>query len=359
MVDVPVYQSVFSPLPQNPSLMVGGGNYASGGFYGPSAAQQTSNNDNNSGGISDLFDYIPSSDFGGFNPIGNITSGVDKFGTSFGFAPGTVTYGEAFGPAFGGAEIFGPGLAEATPVAGSLGTTATLSGVLGAAGLGAMAGGFLNKGNPTAGSIGGGLGAGIGMALGGPIGAVAGTLLGGLGSRLFGSKKPKTIASQFLGTTDETGALAGLSYGSKGTSTDEGKAYANEIQNYTRGLQKTLGVDLKGASIYGGYSTQHGGGFYTVNGKDTYFFDVNDNDSKNAAIDKVLTSVARNAGVDDTRINGALDNLNRRGKYANNGNNAVGTPANIPTYSAPAPTQAASFDQFLANYKSQQNVNAA
>lgn|GEM_PF-2886391 len=109
--------------------------------------------------------------------IGNLFSGVGSTVNSFGFRSGL------FGmPAMNTPMGFSPA------AAGSL-TSASLSSVLGVAGLGAFGGGILASligGNTTGGSVGGGLGAGLGFAVGGPIGGLIGGGLGSIAGSLFG-----------------------------------------------------------------------------------------------------------------------------------------------------------------------------
>lgn len=363
MVDVPTYQSVFSPLPSNPSLVVGTGGYSSynsGAIYGPQAQQQQQSQ---GGGVSDLLSYVPKDKlFNGFNPLGNITSKIDKFGAGIGFSPGTVSYGSQFGP--GAAEVFGPSMAEGSAVTGSLGTGATLSGVLGAAGLGALAGGFLNSANPVAGSVGGGAGAAIGMAVGGPIGAIAGGLLGGLGSKLFGKKKPGTNASEFNMGVGKDGTLGGYSYGEKNP-----KGYGSYNQEFSDYLsanildaQKLTGIKFKEQTLRGGVNTRHSPsgqpGFITVDANaqgvgQNFGFDPNDPKSRQSAVNQAILAMAQNSGANAQQIQVLQDRINGKGQQ-------TGAAPQIPAYTAPAAKQTGqSFQQFLAQYKSTQNANAA
>lgn len=131
--------------------------------------------------------------------LGGVTNSINSFGnTALGFGlPASAGTGAASVSAFGqtAADIgsnsvsFGAG---ADGAAASW-TGATLSGTLGAAGLG-YAGGSLLAGwlgeNQTGGGIGGALGAGIGMAAFGPLGALAGGVLGSVVGGLFGNSQP-------------------------------------------------------------------------------------------------------------------------------------------------------------------------
>jgi len=122
--------------------------------------------------------------------VDGVTSAIDKIGAGLGFATpgGAITGAEA---AAAGGALSNTALSSSS---GFFGSSATLSGTLGAAGLGALGGGLVARlfgGNQTTGSIGGGLGAGIGFAVGGPIGGIIGGLGGGaLGGLLGGGQSP-------------------------------------------------------------------------------------------------------------------------------------------------------------------------
>ncbi len=181
-----------------------------------------------------------SSLFGG----GNIASYINTFGAN--------TFGTGFGSNFVGPLL--PGQAGLT--------TTSLSGILGAAGIGSLVGGLLGK-NQLGGSIGGGLGAGLGSVLAGSsalagtgiatalggfllpgIGAVAGGLLGGL----FGGKKPSNqVAGGFI--LPETGSVyQNLALSQPGVSTPKGtqnldrfNQVVGQIQTYLTAIQSAVG----------------------------------------------------------------------------------------------------------------------
>ncbi len=189
-------------------------------------------------GLSDASNI--SSLFGG----GNIASYINTFGAN--------TFGTGFGSNFVGPLL--PGQAGLT--------STSLSGILGAAGIGSLVGGFLGK-NQLGGSIGGGLGAGLGSVLAGSsalagtsiatalggfllpgIGAVAGGLLGGL----FGGKKPSNqVAGGFI--LPETGSVyQNLALSQPGVSTPKGtqnldrfNQVVGQIQTYLTAIQSAVG----------------------------------------------------------------------------------------------------------------------
>ena len=144
------------------------------------------------GAVSGLSAASSISQLTGFNPLSGVFSGIgqsiNNFGASIGFANPLP------------AGVAGP------PLPGTLFPGASLSGTLGAAGLGALGGGIiaqLTGGSQLGGTIGGGLGAGAGFALGsltplGPIGgAILGGVLGGAGGGIlggpFGGKKKSSV----------------------------------------------------------------------------------------------------------------------------------------------------------------------
>ncbi|MGE0451848.1 MAG: tape measure protein, partial [Vicinamibacterales bacterium] len=155
------------------------------GLSGISSALGLSGSSGSSGGL--LSSVLGGgSPLGGFNPLsslGGIGNAVNAFGSTIGFGGG-------------GSVMNAAGFLETLPGSSAI-TSASLTSVLGAAGLGAFGGGMISNligGNKTAGSILGGAGAGIGFALGGPIGGIIGSVAGGLLSKLFGGGIPRQIA---------------------------------------------------------------------------------------------------------------------------------------------------------------------
>lgn len=304
-------------------------------YYGPSSG----NNNNGGFSISD----IPLNFGGKGSSFADITGKINNFGSSIGFAPGTVTYGSSFGPSLPGAvEAFGPGMAGSTPVAGSLGTSATLSGVAGAAGLGALAGGFLGKigGNATGGSIGGGAGAAIGMAVGGPPGAIIGGLLGGIGGGFFGGKKPGVVAAEFAGWTSENPGLDRLGYGSKRGDVNQAKSLSYEFNNYLTTTTKQLGLKFKPMEVRGGYNSIYGGsgGTYINIGGKLYSFDGNDAAGKRTAFNDAILDMSTQSGLDTAVIKAFLDK---------GGGAGMATTPKLAPATVGEPTQ---FQKFLKDY---------
>jgi len=213
------------------------------------AGQNAQNQQQTSGGIPN----IPSMNFGS---SGGLTNTVNSVGTSLGFGSGANVYTAAGSLPWQTAG----GIANSavttgvSPATGALGTSATLSSTLGAAGIGAFAGNFLGKigGNSTGGSIGGGAGAGIGMMVGGPVGAVIGGLAGGVLGGFFGAKKNPHPASLFSATTDSEKGFIGDSYDSKHMDTSFAKGVGGEFANYVKTLRGEYGIDIGGQAVFGG-----------------------------------------------------------------------------------------------------------
>lgn len=155
----------------------------------------------------DAYSFLTNPSFG--SSTGPLSTAVNQFGSSaFGLSSG-LTYTAPIGPTLSGA-----------PMASSLATTGpTLTGALGAAGIGAVTGSYIAKftgGNSTGGSVGGGLGAGVGYAFGGPVGGVIGNVAGSLLGSKFGGGGVKHPAAYIGNTTlDTSGNITGGSLQSK------------------------------------------------------------------------------------------------------------------------------------------------
>lgn len=141
-----------------------------------------------------------------------ITNALDTFGfNSLGLAPGVAATGPGAALGFPGASIGTQGGIAAlrgSSALGSLGTGASLSGILGAGGIGSLLGGLIGPMlglNSMGSSIGSGLGAGIGFAVGGPVGALIGGGLGLLGGVFGGGHTPNFVATTNLYLQDDVG----------------------------------------------------------------------------------------------------------------------------------------------------------
>lgn len=171
------------------------------------------------GGIGDLLglgkNFLP-------NGLSGITNSINGFGANIGF---------------GG---FGPGMSSFT--------SATLTSVLGAAGLGFAGGGLLASlmgGNQLTGGIGGGLGAGIGMIAGGPLGALIGGGLGSVVGGLFGgSGEPRTTLGVQM-AAGANGMLGVTAASSKGSSAATARAFGDKVAMALNALDELVGFEYK------------------------------------------------------------------------------------------------------------------
>lgn len=326
-------QSVYSPsgsmaptAVNNYNMPTPVGNYASGynnpygGFYNPNAVQ----GGQQSPGSSILGNASNLQSAGKFAANGfqlPQSTAINNFGASLGFGSGGLApIPSGLGAAdtsFLSAAQTASG-ASKTGIAGSLGSTSTLSSSLGAAGLGALAGSFLGRigGNSTGGSIGGGVGAGIGMAIGGPPGAIIGGLIGGIGGGFFGGKKKPTSASEFLGQVGEDGSVGSFSYGAKNAGSYSGynQSMSQEVADYMTKAKQYLGVEkFTPTSIYGGVNTRHSPsgqpGFIRVNGNQDFGFDPDDPASRQKAIGQAVAAVAKLSGASEDQIKAMADRL--------------------------------------------------
>lgn len=180
----------------------------------------------------------------------SITSGINSFGTSIGFGSGLSTSAAQAG-----------GL---TPMAASSGlpsstgalTTASLSGVLGAAGLGALGGGLIGPyigGSATGGSVGGGLGAAAGAAIGSVIpgigtvvGGLIGGVLGGAGGSFFGGSTPSRAINRRFGVRN--GRLSLVDGGSDEASEEQREAFERLSSSLTQQVNQfldSIGAELR------------------------------------------------------------------------------------------------------------------
>ncbi len=309
---------------------------------------------------------------GGFNAYGGLgdqfTGAINSFGESIGFGSGAA----AIPSGLSAAETGFLTSAQTAAGVGNAGafTGATLSGTLGAAGLGFVGGGILANAlgeNSTGGSIGGGIGAGIGFAVGGPIGALVGGIGGSVFGGMFGNNTPSTKMADFGGNLNKDGTYGGInliSYkgGDKGLATQLGQGISPILQ----AASSSLGINFNDkVGIQAGYNTLHSGGptpyYINLNTNDDearksmngtrYFFDPNDKASKDDAYYNVLVNAAAISGYTDTA---ALKQFYDR--YTSGLPTAATPPVvpNNPNSSGPTDWQ-----KYLQNYQEQQNANAA
>jgi len=265
------------------------------------------------------------------------SSFVNNIGAGLGFAPGSLSYTAAGAlPWQTVGAIANPAMAGTAGVGATQGSSAllgggTLSGALGAAGIGALAGGFLGKigGNSTGGSIGGAIGAGAGMAgafstiglAGGPVGAIVGGLVGGIAGGFFGGKKPPTATYQDQLASSPNGVDVLSNTGKNGGSVAPAvQAFNKQLSAATKDAYnylKPLGIDISGFGVVNGYNTLYsptGTGGYTYIGINTpqntknysdelIGWSADDPDSQQAAIAKSIATMASRAGASQDQIN--------------------------------------------------------
>lgn len=382
------FKGVTVPNGYNPSTS--SGYYGVTSPYAPSTQEQSSS-PGSFDQITSLFDTNKlgsGSNSGGNGLFSGVRSGIDQFGSDYlglGNGLGAVTSGGSiYGPTLPGAtaEAFGP---TAMGADGALGAT-SLSGVLQGAAFGAGIGGLLNSKNPVAGMIGGGLGGavgsvalgglttGIGAALGGTqmgaaigsilpgVGTVIGAVAGGLLSKAFGGKKPATKASSFAADAlNPDGTFVNARVGSKGLGSEYGQQAQQEFGSLLTGASKALGIKFSNTTSFNsGINTLRSGGpqpgYIEVMGdgvagpgtnKTAFFYDPNDQKAKNEAYKQALTLAASRSGYTDTA---KIDEYFKNPTSANQSNSIKVAPKQS------GPSQ---FEQFVINYKAQQNANAA
>lgn len=334
-------------------------------------------------GVNSFLDFTDpaKSSTGLFSGLGSKINafGAENLGLGFGGPAGTGSLAsETISPALAAADPSLAGMTTSAAAAdGSLGASSvSLGGILGGAAFGAGVGGFLNSKNPVNGMIGGALGGALGAATGitsgiamgatlGSIvpglGTVIGAVVGGLGSRLFGNKTAPTTADAFATHVDSTGALTNPSYTSKNAGNSAGYAQ-NEAESFSKVLSqasKDLGINFnKDVELEGGYNSKYSGGpqpgylrVFNGNTPSAYFIDPNDTASQSTAFKSALQNVASQSGYTN------MDALNAWfDKYNPNAAAPTAATSLIPNAAPQGPSP---FEQFLTQYKANQNANAA
>lgn len=315
-----------------------------------SAAQNSSQGTSFSNPADSLLNAGSSLATKGFNNssiIGGVQNTVDQFGASnLGMSTNGAPIGDIIGPTQGGVS---------------------LSGALGAAGIGATIGAInpfaKNKtGSEVGGAAGSLAGEFIGDSLGVPIlgkfvGGAIGSALGGM----FGPGK-STVASEFSGSlSDKSGNLNNLSFASEGGNTDLAKGVSSQVQSVTSLLAKH-GIDTSGIQVHGGSNTkQAGGGFIDFgDGKaspaqmaaNRITFNANDPNSINQAVTQFGNSVLKMKGLNTTMqdytsiIPGQPGSSNLADYFSGN----IGTPM-VQTNRGPSGVK--TFQDFLTRYRQQ------
>ncbi len=297
------------------------------------------------------------------------TNTVNAFGTNLGFSAGNT----AAISTGGATESISPALAAADPsllngagaVQGGL-SSATLSGTLGAAGLGALAGNFLGRigGNSTSGSIGGGIGAAIGNMILPGVGGIVGGLIGGIGGGFFGNHSTPTNAASHYGQIDpNTGTIVNVqSGGSKnpGDFANFGSDTLKSLSVLTSNAAKDLGIKFNpNSNVTAGISTQHGGASIEVGGTPTSgdmvrfgqeHYDYTNPDSVKEAQYTALKHLAEQAGYKDTA---KLD------AWYKNFSDTYGKTGSGSAASVNIPLSTTQFADYMTKFKTQGSPNAS
>lgn len=327
---------------------------------GSGQSQQSSPSSLNSNAVNLLSSAAQQSGVGK-SVLGGLTSSINNFGMGLGFGSGGGA-SEAISPALAAADpslvASGASVSEGAASAGSL-SGATLSATLGAAALGFIGGGILAGAlgeNSTGGSIGGGIGAGIGFAVAGPIGALIGGVGGSIFGGMFGGNKPATAADTYSSYLAPDGTMTFREHGAKnpGQYAGYGQQVANQFGQLSSAMAKDLGIQYaKDSYISSGISTLHGGAYITDNQGNQIFYDVSNPADQQRAFKQALETSALNSGFTDKS---AVDNWFAAHQGGGQATEAVAP--SIPNNPHGSEDQN-SWQQFLSNYKAQQNANAA
>lgn len=306
------------------------------------------------GTVGDAYKFLN----GGFK---SVTNSINDFGSSLGFAS------QSGAPV--SASIAGP--TNAFDTAGSL-SSSSLSSVIGGAGFGFAAGGFISNlvgGNPLGGSIGGALGGALGATflggltgvemgatlgsivpgIGTVIGAAAGSLLGGL---FGGHSKPHPAGGFNNGVLDSTGKISDYNLTGKHEAADFGSTLANPLQSYLQQQAKTYGIKYNdgitvgssydvGGNVGDGNPNNKYGIYVNTGGKDSNLNDqgakgffYSDAASQQQAYQDAFNYIATNSGYDPSTLKPV--------------NSTAGTDVQIPSTNTPSAWQ-----KFLADYRTQ------
>ena len=238
---------------------------------------------------------------------------------------------------------------DPTSTLGSLTAPGSLTGVLGAAGIGALAGGYIagfEGGNSTGGEIGGAIGAAAGDFFGGPIGGAVGSFIGSSIGGLFGNHSAPTAATSASGTFTPNGAITPVQGGSKnaGSLQNFGVNGVSQFSQMAQGASSVLGINFAPTLSVGvNLSTLHGGASISVadskTGNSTNIpFNYQSQASAQAAELQALQFAAAQSGYTNTA---ALNTW-----Y----NNASGTGSNFTPPTPPSvAVNGSSFAAYMAN----------
>jgi len=187
-----------------------------------------------------------------------VTSWINGIGSSLGFASSyaaPMAAHTALGVAGIPGGVSGTAMGTATSTGGLFGAT-SLTGLLGAAGLGFAGGGLLASlmgGNSTTGSIGGGLGAGAGLLLGGPIGAILGGLGGSVLGGLLGGDESRPLGNAELGAVKNGRLSVGINTSLDGYDNSKEIAQVQQAVQTVNAIIDKFGLGLDEALLARGF----------------------------------------------------------------------------------------------------------
>jgi len=307
-----------------------------------------------------------------------IVGATNQVGAQLGF--GGVT------PGFVGPTLPTTGVATQ---AGTL-TSTPLSGVAGAAAVGAVGGQLIagmTGGNETGGSIGGAIGgaagsyaagtaagAAIGSAIG--IGAQAlnfvlpglGIIVGGLAGSVFGPDDPN-ITSEFTSRFGKDGRLTDIQIGSKHIGKEQAQYVATNIDSYFSKIQSLTGLDFADHHIRGGLGGgKEGTGFINLTNSgakniDPYRpttqdvkriqFDISKPDELNNALNQAAIHLAKVSGASERTLE-TIRNYKPTQAGVTLGNQPR-SKSGVPLVGAKRTRSKTSFEQFAEDYRRKQN----
>lgn len=309
--------------------------------------------------------------FGQSAGVSGVTGAINSVGANLGF--GGVS------PTFVGPLQSGVGVGAN---AGAL-TSASLSSVLGAAGVGYVGGGMLADMvglNAQGGSIGGGAGAAIGTAIAPGIGTIVGGVLGSLGGGLFGGSEPNpaSVAGSNYGITPQGTFKDGGKLASKHVDTSIAQGLRDIVDKFNTSIHQQTGLDLSNTidTLYTGYDVNNGPGFLTFNSyfktdhehhnPDTsFYFDPNNPESMSTALRNYGTKLLEKTGqdYDPTQVNKIVNTALSSISTPDSGSQQRLQPDAIPQTDTliqrRLPDKARNdFDSFLSDYRTKYNNNS-
>jgi tape measure domain-containing protein len=201
----------------------------------------------------------------GFNIAGSVRGGAINGKSASGFNVSDLTSFSGISkslssPLFSSKSTIGGGINDVGSYLGlgkNVASNFTIGSTLASVG-GNFAGNLLLGNRGVGADIGGTIGGIAGTAIGGPIGGFVGSLAGNAIGGLFGSNRPKSVASNFGGTTNSQGGLNNEVIRTNGKGDPEtAKALSQGVQEVAKALINS-GIDVSGQIIQGGIDANKG-----------------------------------------------------------------------------------------------------